>query len=94
MCWFGWTRVLDLAWLAAAVADLCSDGFGRPGIDPEVAVRRMLAGFLQGIVHDRRLRRDASVNLAIRRFAGFGMAEALPDHAALTRVRTPAGLAL
>ena len=56
--WFGWTRVLDLAWLAAAVADLCSDGFGRPGIDPEVAVRLMLAGFLQGIVHDRRLRRD------------------------------------
>ena len=58
MCWFGWTRVVDLAWLAAAVADLCSDGFGRPGIDPEVAVRLMLAGFLQGIVHDRRLRRD------------------------------------
>ena len=73
MCWFGWTRVVDLAWLAAAVADLCSDGFGRPGIDPEVAVRRMLAGFLQGIVHDRRLRRDAPVNLAIRWFAGFGM---------------------
>ena len=39
----------------------------------------MLAGFLQAIVHDRRLMRDASVNLAIRWFAGSGMAEALPD---------------
>ena len=28
-------RVLDLSWLAAEVADLYSDGFGRPGIDPE-----------------------------------------------------------
>lgn len=80
-------RVLDLSWLAAEVADLYSDGFGRPGIDPEVAVRLMLAGFLQGIVHDRRLMRDASVNLAIRWFAGFGMSEALPDHSSLTRIR-------
>ena len=40
-------RVLDLSWLAAEVADLYADGFGRPGIDPEAAVRLMPAGFLQ-----------------------------------------------
>lgn len=80
-------RVLDLSWLSGEVADLYADGFGRPGIDPEAAVRLMLAGFLQGIVHDRRLMRDASVNLAIRWFAGYGMAEALPDHSSLTRIR-------
>ncbi len=80
-------RVLDLSWLADAVADLYADGIGRPGIDPEAAVRLMLAGFLQGIVHDRRLMRDASVNLAIRWFAGYGMSEALPDHSSLTRIR-------
>ena len=80
-------RVLDLAWLFAEVADLYADGFGRPGIDPEAAVRLMLAGFLQGIVHDRRLMRDASVNLAMRWFSGYGMAEALPDHSSLTRIR-------
>ena len=45
-------RVLDLSWLSGEVADLYADGFGRPGIDPEAAVRLMLAGFLQGIVHD------------------------------------------
>ncbi len=41
-------RVLDLSWLSAEAADLYADGFGRPGIDPEAAVRLVLAGFLQG----------------------------------------------
>jgi transposase len=80
-------RVLDLSWLRAEVADLyCADN-GRPGIDPEAAIRLMLAGFLLGIVYDRKLMREAHVNLAIRWFAGFGLAERLPDHSSLTRIR-------
>lgn len=31
-------RVLDLAWLPGEVAELYDAGFGRPSIDPEVAV--------------------------------------------------------
>jgi transposase len=80
-------RVLDLSWLRAEVAGLYGDGNGRPGIDPEVAVRLILAGFLLGIVHDRRLMREAQVNIAIRWFAGYGLHEALPDHSSLTRIR-------
>ena len=64
----------------------CADN-GRPGIDPEVAVRLMLAGFRLGIVHDRRLMREAQVNLAIRWFIGYALHEALPDHPSLTRIR-------
>ena len=79
--------VLDLGWLRAEVGDLYSTGIGRPGIDPEAAVRLMLAGFLLGVVHDRRLMREAQVNLAIRWFAGFGLHERLPDHSSLTRIR-------
>lgn len=80
-------RVLDLAWLRGAVADCyCTDN-GRPGIDPEAAVRLMLAGFLLGIVHDRKLLREAQVNLAIRWFAGYRLHERLPDHSSLTRIR-------
>jgi len=79
--------VLDLGWLRAEVADLYAPGVGRPGIDPEAAVRLMLAGFLLGVVHDRRLMREAQVNLAIRWFAGFGLNERLPDHSSLTRIR-------
>lgn len=81
-------RVLDLSWLRAEVRHLyASGGAGRPGIDPEAAVRLMLAGFLLGIVHDRRLLREAQVNIAIRWFAGYGLHEALPDHSSLTRIR-------
>lgn len=80
-------RVLDLSWLRAQVIGLYCDDNGRPGIDPEVAVRLMLAGFLLGIVHDRRLMREAQVNIAIRWFAGFGLHETLPDHSSLTRIR-------
>lgn len=80
-------KVLDLSWLRQEVKDLyCSDN-GRPGIDPEAAVRLMLAGFFQGIVHDRKLMREAQVNLAIRWFAGYRLDEKLPDHSSLTRIR-------
>src|SRR5580704_6737614 len=66
-------RVLDLSWLRDEAADrYCLDD-SRPGIDPEVAVRFMLAGLLSQIVHDRRLMREAEVNLAIRWFAGYAL---------------------
>ncbi len=80
-------RVLNLSWLRNEVDGLyCADN-GRPGIDPEVAVRLMLAGLLLGIVHDRRLMREAQVNLAIRWFVGYGLHEPLPDHSSITRIR-------
>lgn len=80
-------RVLDLSWLRDEVSDCyCTDN-GRPGIDPEAAVRLMIAGFLHGIVHDRKLMRDAQVNIAIRWFAGYGLEDTLPHHSSLTRIR-------
>jgi IS5 family transposase len=80
-------RVLDLGWLHEEVAEFYDASIGRPSIDPEVALRLMLAGFLLGFVHDRRLMREAQVNLAIRWFCGYGLHEALPDHSSLTRIR-------
>lgn len=47
----------------------------------------MLAGQLTGITHDRRLIREAQVNIAIRWFAGYGLHEQLPRHSSLTRTR-------
>ena len=80
-------KVLDLSWLRGEVKDLYCMSNGRPGIDPEAAVRLMLAGFFQGIVHDRKLMREAQVNLAIRWFAGYRLDEKLPDHSSLTKIR-------
>jgi transposase len=42
-------RVLDLSWLRSQVSDCYDENLGRPGIDPEAAVRLMLAGLCQGI---------------------------------------------
>lgn len=57
-------RVLDLSWLRADARDCYAvDGAGRLGIDPDAALRLMLAGLLVGFVHDRRLMRGAQVNL-------------------------------
>ena len=80
-------KILDLSWLRKEVADLYCQTNGRPGIDPEAAVRLMLAGFFQGVVHDRKLMREAQVNIAIRWFAGYRLDEKLPNHSSLTKIR-------
>jgi transposase len=80
-------RVLDLGWLRDEVRDSYCEANGRPSIDPQAAVRLMLAGFFQGVVEDRKLLREAQVNVAIRWFAGYALDERLPDHSSLTRIR-------
>ena len=79
--------VLDLSWLHDAVRACYSQDMGRASIDPESALRLMLAGFFEGIVEDRRLMRRAQTDLAFRWFAGYRLDEKLPDHSSLTRIR-------
>ena len=81
-------RVLDLSWLRTELRDLYDEEQGRPAIDPESAVRLMLAGLFQGIVHDRRLMREAQVNLAIRWFAGYRLQDKLLESLAKQRGAT------
>lgn len=79
--------ILDLSWLPELIREVyCADN-GRRSIDPEAALRLMLAGFFEGITQDRKLMRQAQVNLAIRWFAGYRLHESLPDHSSLTRIR-------
>ena len=79
--------ILDLRWVREEVAELYDLTTGRPSIPPECALRLMLAGFFLNIVHDRKLLREAQVNIAIRWFAGYALDEALPEHSSLTRIR-------
>lgn len=79
--------VLDLSWLRDELADLYSPDNDRRGIDPAEADRLMLAGLELGIVQDRRLLREATVNIAIRCLAGYGLHEMLPNHWSPTRIR-------
>jgi transposase len=80
-------RFLDLSWLSEEVKECYCVDNGRPSIAPEAAVRLMIAGFFQGIVHDRKLMREAQVNMAIRWFAGYELDEELPHHSSLSRIR-------
>lgn len=80
-------RILDLAWPRKEVEACYDTSLGRPGIDPEAALRLMLAGLFLGIAHDRKLMREAQVNIAIRWFAGYRLTETLPSHSSLTRIR-------
>jgi IS5 family transposase len=79
--------ILDLEWLREELKDCYCEANGRPSIDPEAAVRLMLAGLCLAMVHDRHLLREAHVNLAIRWFAGYRLHEKLPDHSSLTKIR-------
>ncbi len=84
--------ILDLSWLPELVKETYCGDNGRRSIDPESALRLMLAGFFQGVIHDRKLIREAQVNLAIRWFAGYRLHESLPDHSSLTRIRQRWGM--
>ena len=86
LCWCASIVFSTFLGLRDEVADLYCLDDGRPGIDPEVAVRLMLAGLLSGIAHDRKLMREAHV---IRWFIGYGVHDRLPDHSSLTRAIWP-----
>jgi len=79
-------KAMDFSWIEEVGETYCEEN-GRPSIAPEAALRLMVAGFLEGIVHDRKLMRRAQTDLAIRWFAGYGLHEKLPDHSSLTRIR-------
>jgi transposase len=54
---------------------------GRPGVDPVVLVKVFLVAAIRGIDSMRETLRVAEVDLAIRRFLGYGLTERLPHHA-------------
>jgi transposase len=58
--------------------------FGRPGVDPVVLVKLFLVAALRGIGSMRQTLGLAQDSVAIRRFLGYGLTEALPHHATLS----------
>ena len=60
---------------------------GRPGIDPEVYVKMLLVGYLEGIPSERGIATRCADSLAIRAFLGFDLSERTPHHSSLTVIR-------
>ncbi len=85
-------KVLDLSFVRESVRELYSKDKGRPSIDPVVAIKIWLIGYLYGISSERRLIEDIKVNLAYRWFINYNLEEEIPDHSSLTRIRDRFGL--
>jgi transposase len=83
-------RIERLVWWPAvrASAEPFYTDFGRPSVDPVVLVKLVLVGAVEGIGSMRRVLRVAEDSLAIRRFLGYGLTEALPSHATVSHAQT------
>ena len=87
----GINRVLDLSFIRELTAVRYADGQGRPSIDPEVYFRMQLVAYFNGITTDRRLCEEVHDNLAYRWFCRLSLADDVPDHSSLTRIRDRLG---
>lgn len=79
-------RVLDLGFVRETVADCYSAANGRPGVDPELAVRMMLLGELYDL-SDRELCDEIAMHAGMRWFCRLNFHDAVPDHSTLSRLR-------
>ncbi len=83
--------LLDLSWVRRETARLYG-WTGRPSVDPVVIAKLLIIAFFEDIASERELVRQAHLNLAYRRFLGYRLDEALPDHSSLSRARYRLGL--
>jgi transposase len=84
-------RALDLSFVRGLVVDCYAAG-GRPSIDPVVFFKRQLVMFFEGLRSERQLMELAADRLSVRWYLGYDLAEPLPDHSSLTRIRDRFGI--
>jgi Transposase DDE domain/Transposase domain (DUF772) len=73
--------------LAAPLGAAFTRGWGRP-TDPVVYLKCYLIGYFENITYDTDLAERISDSISLRRFLGYTLQEATPDHSSLSRVRT------
>jgi transposase len=86
-------RSLDLHFVRDLVRDRYAPG-GRPSIDPVVFFKLQLVMFFERLRSERQLMQVVADRLSLRWYLGYDLAEALPDHSSLTRIRERYGLDL
>jgi transposase len=84
-------RILDLSFVRELVQATYAE-IGRPSIDPVIFFKLQLVMFFEGIRSERQLVRLAADRLSVRWYLGYNLAEALPEHSSLTRIRARYGL--
>ena len=84
-------RSLDLSFARDLVRDTYAET-GRPSIDPVVFFKLQLILFFEGLRSECQLLRVVADRLSLRWYLGYDLAERLPDHSTLTRLRQRYGL--
>ena len=79
-------KVLDLSDVREKLAPYYSSK-GRPSLDPELMIRRLLIGYLYGIRSERRLVEEVHLNLAYRWFCGLGLTGEVPERSGFPKTR-------
>jgi transposase len=77
---------LDLSFVREWTRQLYA-GTGRPGVDPVVFFKLQLILFFEGLRSERQLMRVVADRLSLRWYLGYDLAEPLPDHSSLSRIR-------
>jgi transposase len=77
---------------APKVRELCEPFYssgesGRPPIDPVVYFKMLMVGFLENLPSERAIAARCGDSLMIRRFLGYDLDEATPDHSSFTVIR-------
>src|SRR5260221_493952 len=83
---------LDLSFVRELVKENYAATLGRPSIDPVVFFKLQLIMFFEGIRSERKLMEMVSLNLAHRWYIGYDLDEPVPNHSALSKIRTRYGL--
>lgn len=84
-------EALDAAGFDAFCEERCRrfyhDKLGRPSLTPGTYFRLQLIGFFEGVGSERGIAWRVADSLSLRRFLGYGLDEATPDHVTLSRTR-------
>ena len=82
---------VDLEFVREMTAELYCENNGRPSVDPVLFIRICLLTHLYNIPSDRQVCEEIQYNLAYRWFCRLSMADQVPDHSSLTRIRDRLG---
>ena len=85
------SQILDQHHFDRQVEHLCRRYYqgplGRPSIAPGVYFRLLLVGYLEGLDSERGIAWRVADSLSLRKFVGYGLDEATPDHSTISRTR-------
>src|SRR5882724_120662 len=90
-------QILDEHKFDAKVERLCSkfykkSPYGRPSMAPGVYFRSLLIGYFEGLDSERGIAWRTADSLSLRKFLGYALDEATPDHSTISRTRRLYGL--